>query len=303
MKTFHDMIFRSPEDGGAPAATPVSPPAAAAAAPEAPPAGEAQPPAGAAAQPGAAPYWPEGLDPQFKGADEKATLDNLAKAVKGYRDRDATRDVPADPAGYFDYAAIADFQVSDSEKPYFDALKDDLAFEAMAKALHKDGVGRGAAMRAFKAGLGAMGESGWLLPLADEKAERAAMLPEAAKSLAPAEQDAAIDRRVNDAVAFLKLAPETMGLPKAGAAYAELMLTDRAAGLEFLEWAKAQAQKGGAQPGAVGEGGKALTHAELRARKADERANPRSTKYDQRFAEETTRLYAEFAARGGKFDD
>lgn len=236
MKILFDRMMRSPEagTGAAPIVDPAAPPAAA-------------PPAD---------YWPEGLDPQFKGADAKATLDNLAKGLKGYRDRDAARDVPKSPEGYYDYASIKDFAVTEAEKPYFENLKGDVAFEAMAKQLMADGVERGPAMRAYKAGLAAMAESGWLLPLVDETTERAAMLPEAARSLPKPDQDAAIDRRVNDAAGFLKLASETMGLPKGAAAYGDAMLTDRADGLALIEWAKAQAQKGGPSPlAAPGQGG------------------------------------------------
>lgn len=248
----------NPGAAPAPAAAPVAPPAPGAAPPAAPAA--ASPPAAtppAAPQPGApADYWPEGLDPQYRGQTANETLDNLAKGLKGYRDRDAARDVPKEAAGYSDYASIKGLEISEAEKPYFDALKEDIAFKPMAEQALKEGVDRGALARIYKAGLKGMGEAGFLLPVVDEAAERAAMLPEAAKNLSEADQNAAIDRRIGDAAGFLKLASETMGLPKEAAAYGDAMLTDRAAGLQLIEWAKAQAQKGGAQPGAApGQGG------------------------------------------------
>lgn len=58
--------------GGAPAPAPSPAPAGT------PPAAPAAPAAGAAA-----PYWPDGLDQKFKGANERETLDRLATHLKG----------------------------------------------------------------------------------------------------------------------------------------------------------------------------------------------------------------------------
>lgn len=262
------------EGGGGAAAAAPSPGAAAAAPPVAPPSGvppAAPPPvAGApAAAQAVADYWPEGLDPALKGADAKATLDNMAKSLKGYRDKDANRGVPETPEGYTDFSKLGDkFTVDPKNAPHFEALKTDPVFKTIAASAHKYGVGQLAVAEIYQSALNSMSEAGLLEPPIDLVAEKAALVPDAAKSLPPAEQEAAVQKRLNENYAFLDLMVQNRGMPKDVAQHLELSLGDSAKGHTALEWFKAQLQQGGSAPGAHGNGGGAVTAESIRTEQA-----------------------------------
>jgi hypothetical protein len=275
-KFFPQIFFNAPDGGGgaappaagAPAATPTgTPPAAAPAAGAvgAPPApGGATPPAPQAGQPQATPpaagtedYWPTGLDQSFKGADSKATLDNLAKALNGYRTRDAQKGVPEKPEAYADVSTLKDFVVEDAFKPHFEALKADPAFAAISKTAHAHGVGHKAFAEIFQSGLTAMSENGLLLPEIDVAAEKAALVPAEAKALPAQQQEVAVQKRLNENYAFLDLMEANRGLPKEVRQYMEVSLMDGAKGHQAIEWMRAQIQGGGAQGGTPGAHGQA----------------------------------------------
>lgn len=290
MKILSDLI-RNAEGGGgaaAPAAAPTAtPPAAPAVAPGA---GDGAPPAAPAASStppaAAADYWPEGLDPSLKGADLNGTFDNFAKALKGYRDRDAQRGVPETAEGYFNLEPLkGKLEIADAQKPYFDMLSQDPAFGAMAKTLHKHGVGQMAALEAYRDGLTAMGEAGLLEPLIDAKAERAALLPEGFAGKSQAEQDQAIDRRMQENLDFLNLAKTNMGLDPKAAEYAEMMLGDSARGHTFFEWIKGKVQGGGTAPQNIGGGGQGVTRESLREEMRQLEANKSDPNYRQKRAD------------------
>lgn len=251
------------------------------------PAGQAGDPATAGSQPAASDYWPEGLDKGLKGADSKATLDGLAKALgerdtqlKGYRDRDAARSVPEKPEGYADFSKLGDaFKIADANKPFFDNLAKDPTFAAMAASAHKHGLGQVALADIYQTGLDAMRNSGLLEVPIDVAAERLALLPEAARSLPEAEQGKEIDKRMNANYDFLALAQANLGLPKEVADYAELMLGDSAKGHQFIEWARSKLQAGGQGPGAHGQGAAGDTRESLRADLAKLEGGPRGPNY------------------------
>lgn len=272
-------------DGGGGGAAPAAaaPAAAAGAGTSAVPAdgAAAAEPAGApvpAAAAAAADYWPETLDKSFKGADAKSTLDNLAtrladndKALKGYRDADARRDVVKTVEEMVDFSKAPDFKVEERNKPYFDALATDPLFKAVADTAIKDGVGRRALGNLYQNFLNAASEAGLLEPAIDPKAERAALLPDTAKALDPAGQDAAIDKRMQENYDWLALAAQNMKLPAEAGKYAELMLGDSAKGHQFFEWVRQTVQggQGTGGPGAHGSpGGGSDTRESLRAEMA-----------------------------------
>lgn len=275
MLKFFPSILRAQEDGGGQGGAPASPSPAAPPGNAPPGSGaEGAPPAAApgqaqAAAPAAAPatdYWPEGLDPQFKGTDAKSTMDNLANALKGYRTRDAQRGVPEKPEGYYDFTDLKDFKIEDTVKPYFDQLPNDPAFKAMSSVLHKHGVGKVAALEAFQAGLAGMAEAGFLEPVLDPVAEKKALVPEAARNLPQEAQDQAVQKRMQENYDFLKLMQANRELPAEAAQYAELMLGDSAKGHQFFEWVRAQVQGGaGSGPGDHGQRGAGDTRASLQA--------------------------------------
>lgn len=202
------------------------------------------------------PAWPEGFPEQLRGKDENETLEKVNQALAGYRERDAKRDIPKQAKDYLSLEGVKDFELSDELKPHFEQLSSDPIFEPMAETAKELGVERPQFLKLWKAGMEAMNQAGLLEPPVDQKAERAALLPEEAKDLPPAEQDKAIDKRMEENLAFVDLMVENRGLDKEAAEYAQLMLADRAPGHKFLEWMKGQFASGSGQgPGAHGQGG------------------------------------------------
>jgi hypothetical protein len=301
MNTFPLTIFRNAEGGagGAPAVAP------AAAAPVAPAAGQPspQPPAAGDGSPGAAvtspspaaapaDYWPDGLDAKLKGTDAKTTLDNLAGALKGYRERDASRDVFEDPKQYASLEGLKGVEIDPKNKPYFELLSSDPAFGAMADVAARRGIARSDMFAVYQAGLNAMAEAGILEAPIDAKAERALLLPENAKGLAEEQQNRAIEARMTANFDFLKLAQANMGLQKDVSDYAEAMLGDGAKGHQFIEWMKSRMQAGGIGPGAHGEGKGGDTKESLRAEMAALKPNaPDYAKKHAELDERYKRLY------------
>jgi hypothetical protein len=275
-----------------------------------PPAGDGGDSAGGSGGDGLAPpaeaYFPEGLADNLKGTNDRETIDKLAGALKGYRERDTHKDVPEAPEGYFSIDGIPEqaFKLDDRFKAHFENFGTDPGMKAAAAIAQKHGVSRPVFLEAMQASMSALSEAGILEPMLDTEAERAALLPETHKNAPKAEQDKAIDARMNDNLAFLDLMASNKGLPKEAAEYASLMLADSAKGHQFLEWLRGSIQGGdGTGPGAHGgNGGGSITHSQLKERQADPRNNPSDLKYDAGFAAETTRLYKQFAEAGGTFE-
>lgn len=265
-------------------------------------AGAGGPGAGGAASPGekaagdgnaggtpATPYFPEGLPEAMRGKSDRETLDKMHSALKGYRDKDAKRDIPADEAGYLNTEGLDGFKVEDAQKPYFDALKDDPAFKSIAKLAKEKGIGRRDFLDLWQAGMKGMGEAGLLEPAIDAKAERAELVPASAKALPAAEQAKAIDKRMQENFDFLDLMAENRG-PKdaAGKArlkgdieYAQLMLGDSAKGHRFFEFLRDQVQAGGGAIGAGGGGAGGDTKEGLRAELAKPEMKPGHPSFDR----------------------
>lgn len=246
MRNFLDrMTFNVPDGGsggGAPApaaaAAPpaISPPAAgtppaAAAAPPAPSAGD--PPAGAGGPPaGGEFYKPQGLAEHLLGKDQNETMDKMAKALDGYRARDAQNGVPDRPEAYGEFSG----EIPDTIKPHLETLKGDPLFgRVAAKALeHKISVPAYQALT--QEFLSVSAEMGLMEPIVDEKAERAALVPDVAKHLTPAEQQQAVEKRINDNYAFLDgLIAKDIGIDKDVAEYAKAMIGDSAKGHRLFE--------------------------------------------------------------------
>lgn len=215
----------------------------------------------------ASPYVPDGLPENLRGKTDKDTIDGLFKAFDGYRQRDASRDVPADEKGYFDIAGAKNFKPEKSFEPYFKEMASDPAFAGAAKFAKAAGIDRGQFLGLIQAALGGLSEGGLLTPIKDAAAERAALLPDSAKNLPEAEQQKAIEARTKDNLAFVDLMVANKGLDKEAADFAKFMLDGTAAGHKFLEWIKGTVG-GGAGPGAHGGAGGADTADKLRAEMA-----------------------------------
>lgn len=259
-----------------------------------------------AAMPPAELYFPDGLPDHFKGGNDRETIDRLAGAWKDYRNRDASKDLPEKPEGYLSLDGVDDkaFQLDERFKAHFDGFASDPGMVAAAAIAQKHGVPRPAFLEATQAAMSALSEAGILEPMLDFAAERSALLPDSARSLAKDQQDVAIDRRMSDNFDFVDLMVTNRGLPKQVGEYAQLMLGDKAEGHQFLEWVRNAVQGGnGGDPGAHGQGGGgSITHAQLRERQADPRNNASDMKFDPAFEQETRRLYQQFAESGGTFD-
>ena len=281
-------LFNAAGDGGgglpaaaAAAAAPAPAQPAAGGAPSGLPAGGAAPaPEGAQAPaPGqaTADYWPEGLDASLKGADAKTTLDNIAKqygdtakALKGFRDAQATRGVPEKPEGYTDFASahMQGFKIDPAFQTHFDNLKADPVFSDMMAVAHGRGIGQRDFAEIYQAGLQSMAKAGMLEPPLDEEAEKRELVPPEARSLPKPDQEAAVERRIRDNLAFLDNAVTNMGLPADLAKHLEISLADSAKGHQALEWFKGRLQGGGVQPGNVGLPGGGDTKESIRAEQA-----------------------------------
>ncbi|PZU23922.1 MAG: hypothetical protein DI589_06605 [Shinella sp.] len=237
--------------GGAPAA----PATSAAATPPAdggsPPAPSAGAPAPAASDPAGAGafYRPEGLPDHLVGKDQAETMDKLYGALKGYRERDAANVVPEKAEAYAEFAG----DIPETIKPHLDTLKGDPLFGRLnekALALKVPAPVYQGLVQEF---LSVSAEMGLMEPIVDAQAERAALVPQAAAHLSPAEQGQAVEKRMNENFAFLDAlaaaGADKGGLSKDDADFAKAMLGDSAKGHRVFEWMRAAS-------GAAGDGGK-----------------------------------------------
>ncbi|WP_336071480.1 hypothetical protein [Nitratireductor rhodophyticola] len=218
-------------------------------------------------QPAAAwnPAWPEGFPEQLRGQDANETLAKVNKAIAGYREKDANRDIPKDPKDYLSTEGVKNFELAEDLKPHFEQLGSDPVFEPMAAKAKEFGIERGAFLNLWQTGMQSLSQAGLLEPPVDPKAERAALVPDEAKDLPPAEQDKAIDKRMQDNLDFVDLMVTNRGLDKEAAEYAQLMLADRAHGHKFLEWVRGQFGGNANGPGAHGGGGGGASREQLQA--------------------------------------
>lgn len=247
--------------------------------------------AGAAADAGgsgaaAAAYRPEGLADQLYGKSDKETIDNLHKAVTGYRQRDAERAVPenADAYAKFETDKLPEFM-----RPHVEHFANDPAFKAASEAFLKAGVPVNAMHAGMTAAYQALQDAGMLEAPVDVTAERAKLLPESHRNSSKADQDAAIEARLQANEDFVKLLmkPGDDGksrLSKEAGENALLMLMDTATGNEFLELFRNSLTGGDrSQPITGGNnGGNNATLAEgLRARRALPENTPGNRKFNQ----------------------
>lgn len=281
---FFSTILRAPDgDGGTggaapPAADPAAPPVGGDAGKPPADGGGITPPAGQPAPPAAA-YRPEGLSDDLYGASDQETIDKLNGRLREIAEQQAASAPPEDVMAYADFSA---FEASETAKPYLA----DLAKSPLIKPVAEKAKELGLSTAAFQQLAGAFFEAGagqgLLEPLVDDKAERAALVPEAARNAPADKQDAAVNARLAAAEQAIDLQVANKRMPKAVADHAKLMLMDTANGVQFIEWAVAQAMGGnGMQPGGGG-GGQTAEQAvnTLRAELAKPEMQPGHPKYD-----------------------
>lgn len=230
-------------------------------------------------------YFPEGIPDDWKGKDARETIDKLFAVAKGYRDRDAGRDVPEKPEGYLTIEGLDEkaFKLDERFKPHFEFFSQDPGMIAAARVAKEAGVSRPVFLKAMQESMAALQEAGLLEPMVDAAAERAALLPDSHRNAPKDEQERAINRRMEENLAFVELMVQNRGLPKEAGEYAQLMLADTAKGHLFLEWVRGQVQGGGSGPGAHGQGGGGADTAEsLKAELALPKHTPGHPDFDRK---------------------
>ncbi|MAA97410.1 MAG: hypothetical protein CMN87_18225 [Stappia sp.] len=250
----HEMILRSPEDGGAGGGAPDTgaggaddggdPDGGAAAqdggestgadagASDTPPPGEDTGGTGEA-------YRPDGLAEHLLGANDRETIDKMASALAGYRKRDGERGVPESAA---QYAAFGE-DVPEELQGHISALSQDTAFQKISE----QALERGIPVKDFQAMTMSLysvaQDMGVLEPPLDADAERAALTPENAKHLTPKEQATARNQRMESNFAFMDLLAQRAGENGPGKDvfdYVKTELGDSAKGHRFMEWVRSQ---------------------------------------------------------------
>jgi hypothetical protein len=233
-----------PEVGGGGDATP---PAGSNGGTEIPPAagtiGGSQPGEGDQAPlPPAGPYRPQGLPETMLGKDDQETMDKMAVALADYRDRETRDGVPDSPDAYqaFDLA-----NVDDGLKPHLEGLAKDPLFKAVADVAMAERVPVGSMQKIVTTLYSEAMKAGIFEGFVDDEAERQQLIPTTAVNLPKAQQDQAIDARLQANVDFLTLlakpgADGKSALDPKDAQHAEMMLIDTAAGNRFLEFFRAQ---------------------------------------------------------------
>ncbi len=295
MNFFLDRLLWNSEGGGggsgdaaaaAPGAAAASSPAAAASAAAPSAADAAAADGGAAASSAAEIYKPAGLADHYLGTSNNETIDKLAKALDGYRARDAANHVPEAVEAYSDFGADVPAEIA----PHLETLKADPLYSRMAQFALDQKMSTPAYQGLVKQFLAVSGEMGLLEPPVDVKAERQALVPETAKHLPEGEQKVAIEKRMTENFAFVDAmvarGADKGGISKEVGEFAKAMLGDTARGHQFIEFVKSigggqqQVYMGGNAPNAGDP------KADLRAREAlpeNTWGNPKFDKasYDQ----------------------
>ncbi|RWI96088.1 MAG: hypothetical protein EOR21_08655 [Mesorhizobium sp.] len=212
------------------------------------------------------------------GKDDRETIDKMHNALNGYRQRDSA--VPSDPGAYNQFQID---QAPETIRPHLQALAQDPLFGAVAKVAMEEKIPVATMHKLTTALYSQAAEAGILEALVDPVAERTALLPDAAKSLPKAQQDAAINARLQANEDFVKLMVQN-GLPQEVADHGLLMLMDTAKGNQLLEFFASKVTGGDrAQPfagGGANAGGK-NEREQLRAELAKPEMHPQHPKFDK----------------------
>ncbi|MER9622674.1 hypothetical protein NKI98_14745 [Mesorhizobium sp. M0222] len=226
------LPVRSPDEpsGGGPAPAPSAPAPVAPAPGDQPPAPPAPSPAPVAPPAAGQPYKPQGLPETMYGKDDRETMDKMATALNGYRQRDS-----AVPDKIEAYNAFEIDKAPEAIRGQLQALTADPLFGAVAKVAMDEKIPVATLHKLTTALYSQAAEAGILEAVVDPVKERAALLPDGAKSLPKADQDKAIEARMQANEDFVKLMiPQ--GLDKDVAEHALLMNMDTAMGNKFIEF-------------------------------------------------------------------
>ena len=236
--------------------------------------------------PPAEPYYPDNLAENLRGKSDKETIDRLAKAVAGYRQRDSKNNVPKTVDEYYDFAGT---DIPDDVSAYFKDMKDDPVYQSLAKEALANGVPKTVLQKITTSAFQAAYEAGILEPPLDVAKEREALIPPDYQNAGKAAQNKAIDARLKANEDFINLLVKDGKMAKDVGEYSLLMLMDSAAGNKFLEAFRWFAT-GGQMDGPIVSGGGSDTLSTLRAEMAELQKN----RNDPGFAEKMQALDAKY---------
>lgn len=189
-------------------------------------------------------YKPDGLPDHMLGKSNNETIDNMKKALDGYRARDADQKIPDDPKAYAEFSG----DIPDTIKSHIETLKSDPLFERVAATAAELKLSVPQYQGLVQSLMSASAEMGILEPPVDVAAEKAALVPDVARHLPEAQQAAAREQRMNENFAYIDQmvarGKDQGGLSKDAGEYAKAMLGDTARGHEFIEFLRGQGAAG-----------------------------------------------------------
>jgi hypothetical protein len=237
-------------------------------------------------EPPAGPYRPQGLPDTMFGESDRDTMDKMATALTGYRTRDSERGIPENADAYQTFDLD---QVDEAVRPQLEALSSDPLFKAVANVALEERLPVAAMQKIVTTLYSEAAKAGIFEPFLDVAAERQALIPTEAQNLPKADQDRAIDARMQANEDFVKLLsqPGADGKPQINKEVGEhvmLMLMDSAKGNQFLEFFRAQmtgADKPQPLGGGLGSGGGGESRDALRAEMAKPEMQPNHPKFNR----------------------
>jgi hypothetical protein len=238
---------------------------------------------------GASPYRPDGMQDHYAGASDRETIDRLYKDVKGFRDAQAVKGVPAKPEDYkLDLAPEIQQKIT---RPGNDGSPDPVLIE-FQKIFHEEGIPQ----KSFNAIVGRMYEK-----VAALSAEREANQPK------PGENQPTLDFEFKDMGGVEKVKPlqdgaaawinglKQQGKIDDGDAEEMQLMALHPAGLKTLLKIR---EMSGEQPIPAsldgGQKAQGVTEADLNQRIGDPRYIRGHKQFDQAFHDETTRMFQNF---------
>lgn len=238
--------------------------------------GGGQPPAGGAAP---SPYRPEGLPDHLFGTSDKETIDKLNTAYVGARKSIGDLGtVPEKADGYT-------FEASDKLKPYVSNFDKDPVYQKAREFALSSGMSSktfGAFMPAL---LEHLVDGGLVAAPIDAKGQLRAMAPASLANATDQEKETAGARRVQDNIAWVDGAKASQAIDADIAEFLSVSAADNPAAIKLIEWLRGANSE--TMPALGGGGGSGLSDDQLTARMNDPRNDPRSSKFEKSFAEET----------------
>lgn len=239
-------------------------------------------------QPGGAegspsPYVPAHLPQEFLkpflGKSNEETIDQMAKALKGFREAQSKQEpVPEKPDGYKP-------EWADNVKGLVADLGDDALFKEAIAAAHAAGLTNTQFNKLFNGLFGAMMTMDIIEKPVNVEEEKMKLAPPEARDLPAKERDAAIQRRVETNMAYVEtLAGD--GLDKEAAEALKIELAAFPALNALVELMR----QPGTQPATGGRQPQGVTQDVIDQRMQDPRSRWGDPKYDPSFVQETDKM-------------